>query len=191
MKQTYARNFNEVPKAKDRVAHDDDSHYSRIFVSAVTRASEAVKFFEEKGASCSDGLKRAFFLYMSVKKDAQRLIIEKIARSQGIEVASEYSVSDPVAGTLPKTAEVEDDFHDIFNIVHEIAADELEFYLNYAAVEKDTRINAILLMLADLSKEFLFNVKIWYLNHKDAEYIEYGEFQGSPAPDYQGVPVLD
>ena len=43
-------------------------------------------------------------------------------------------------------------------------------------------------MLADLSKEFLFDVKIWYLNHKDAEYIEYGEFQGSPAPDYQGDP---
>jgi|GEM_PF-2987350 hypothetical protein len=191
MEHIYARNFNEVSKANHHAAHDDDLHYSKIFVSAVNRASEAVRFFEEKGAACSNGLKRAFFLYMSVKKDAQRLIIEKIARSQGIEVASEHSGSDPVAGIGPQTAEVEDDFHDIFNIVHEIAADELEFYLNYAAVEKDTRINAILLMLADLSKEFLFDVKIWYLNHKDAEYIEYGEFQGSPAPDYEGVPALD
>jgi hypothetical protein len=86
---------------------------------------------------------------------------------------------------------VEEELEDIFAFIHEIAADELEFYLNYAAVEKDTRIHSLLLMLADLSKEFLFDVKIWYLNHKEANRILNFGLQEKNLPDYTVEAVLN
>jgi|SRR5271157_5957473 len=146
----------------------------RILTSAARRASEAVVFFEERGAGAEGAVRRAFYSYMGVKKDAQRVIIEKIARSQGIELTpvSACQNVDEQLGTM----EIDEDFEDIFQTVHEVAADELEFYLHYAMVEKDVRINSILLMLADLAKEFLFDVKIWYLNHKEISSVVGADF---------------
>jgi hypothetical protein len=165
--------------------HNKNSQFiGRILASAIRRASEAVKFFEERGALSESLLNRAFFMYMSVKKDAQRVIIEKIARSMGIEIAHVYSALcyDDSYPLIDK--ELDEQFGDIFTIIHGIAADELEYYLNYASVEKDRRKNSILLMLADLSKEFLFDVKIWYLNHKEDNSIYNRDLHESILPDY-------
>jgi hypothetical protein len=160
--------------------------YSRILASAVRRAAEAVIFFNEKGALSDNTVVKTFFLYLSVKKDAQRVIIEKIGRSLGIELTPiYYQSSNEAAGGTDEKAE--EDLYDIFHIVHEVAADELEFYLNYAAVEKDGGINSLLLMLADLAKEFLFDIKIWYLNHKDANESNKPGFKKIVLQDYSVI----
>ncbi len=162
-----------------------------IFEDAVQRASEAIRFFEEKGAASDFVLNRAFFMYMSVKKDAQRLIIEKIALSQGIVQPQAYLRGESGAFRAAETSESEENFQNIFSAVHEIAAEELDFYLNFAAKEKDVRLNAILLMLADLSKEFLFDIKIWYLNHKDAAQMDEGVLCGPEIGRFHPVSILD
>jgi hypothetical protein len=154
-----------------------------IFETALKRSSEAIQFFEKKGAASQNILNRAFFLYLGVKKDAQRMILEKIAVSLGIEV-SVFREEENADNAVELYQEA---YENIFDIVHEIAGDELEFYLNYAAIEDDPRIRSFILMLADFSKEFLFDVKIWYLNHKDAGIVEYSEFPRSPFPDYEVV----
>jgi hypothetical protein len=164
--------------------------YSRILASAVRRASEAVIFFNEKGALCENCVAKTFFLYLSVKKDAQRIIIEKIGRSIGIELTPVYYQSGNGAG-CGTDEKVKEDLYDIFHIVHEVAADELEFYLNYAAVEKDGGINSLLLMLADLAKEFLFDIKIWYLNHKDSNESNKPGFKKIVLQDYSVVTALN
>ena len=148
--------------------HNRNSQLCRILTSAARRASEAVVFFEQREAGSEEVVKRAFYSYMGVKKDAQRMIIEKIARSQGIELAPSSALFKTVEEPGATDLEMDENFEDIFQTIHEVAADELEFYIHYAAVEKDIRINSILLMLVDLAKEFLFDVKIWYLNHKEA-----------------------
>jgi hypothetical protein len=147
---------------------DDENlrRFSIILEGGYKRAHEAILYFDYKAGTCNKMLNKAFYMYLDVKKDAQRTIMEKIARSLGIELA-------PVSGSSHKettpeiTNSVDEEFGDIFKIIHEIAADELEFYLMYASVEKNVRVRSLLLMLADLAKEFLFDVKIWYLNHKD------------------------
>ena len=140
---------------------------SRILTSAAKRATEAVGFFEEKGALSDNVLTRAFYLYMSVKKDAQRAIIWKIVQSLGLEIAPVLGCPQGDDALGERGFEIGESLEDVFGIVHEVAADELEFYISYASVEKDTKVNSILLMLADLAKEFLFDAKIWYLNHKE------------------------
>ncbi len=151
-----------------------DFQLCRILTLAARRASGAVVFFEERGARAEDVVSRGFYSYMGVKKDAQRVIIDKIARSQGIELTplSTRQNVDEQLGAM----EIGEDFENIFRTVHEVAADELEFYLHYATVEKDIQINSILLMLADLAKEFLFDVKIWYLNHKETSSVVRADF---------------
>lgn len=153
---------------------------THIFETGLKRSFEAVKFFEKKGEASQNMLNRAFFLYLSVKKDAQRMILEKIAVSLGIELSlcCEETISDNGFELY------QEEYESIFNIVHEIAADELEFYLNYAAVENDPKIKSFIMLLADLSKEFLFDTKIWYLNHKDYSYKSDAELQETPSSEY-------
>jgi hypothetical protein len=85
----------------------------------------------------------------------------------GVETGYVLGGSHEDDGLEKRGVEIDESLEDIFRIVHEVAADELEFYISYASVEKDMKVNSILLMLADLAKEFLFDAKIWYLNHKE------------------------
>jgi hypothetical protein len=183
MEKIHTRNPISSPQFNKESDDKNTSSFSNILNGSFKRASEAIRFFEKKGSSSKKVINRAFFMYLSVKKDAQRTIVEKIARSLGFEMPfSEY-----LADTEKKykdTGSVEQELEDIFAFIHEIAADELEFYLNYAAVEKDARIHSLLLMLADLSKEFLFDVKIWYLNHKAANRILNIRLNETNLPDY-------
>jgi hypothetical protein len=144
-----------------------------ILTAALKRSAEAVRFFENKGASSQRSLNRAFYLYLGVKKDAQRMILEKIAKSLGIELST--SCDSSIAHDEFKL--YQEEYENIFNIIHEMTADELEFYLNYAAIEPAPKIKNLILMLAELSREFLFDVKIWYLNHKNGPYIKNAELQ--------------
>jgi hypothetical protein len=181
-------------KTRSMISNEEQKiagQYSRILASAVRRAAEAVIFFNEKGALYEDCVAKTFFLYLSVKKDAQRVIIEKIGRSLGIELTSVFFQSGNGAGGGTDEKEREEDLYEIFQIVHEVAADELEFYLNYAAVEKDAGVNSLLLVLADMAKEFLFDIKIWYLNHKDAYNSSKPGFKKNVLQDYSVVTALN
>ncbi|HUI93490.1 MAG TPA: hypothetical protein VLX68_14690 [Chitinivibrionales bacterium] len=167
------------------------SQITRILTSAIKRATEAVTFFEQKECATETLVQKAFYNYLSVKKDAQRVIIEKIVHCLGIELAPRVYLMGEEKISLPPCEGIDEGLEHIFKNVHETAADELEFYLSYAAVEKDERINAILLMLADLSREFLFDVKIWYLNHKKHFIPPKAEKQEIIAPDYTVVTALN
>jgi|WetSurMetagenome_2_1015567.scaffolds.fasta_scaffold00396_28 hypothetical protein len=167
------------PRSAGNPEQDKDLQVWRILSSAARRASEAVVFFEEKAASSENIVVKAFYSYMNVKKDAQRVIIGKIARSQGISLPTMESAQSRSFDFAGGGEESNEDLEDIFRTVHDVAADELEFYINYAALENEYRANSILLMLMDLAKEFLFDVKIWYLNHKESA-LDIG-------PDLQGA----
>jgi hypothetical protein len=169
--------FNEEGKGKNA------SSFSNILNGSFKRASEAVRFFEKKGASSEKVINRAFFMYLGVKKDAQRTIIEKIARSLGFEMSFSYYLPD-AENKYKETGSAEQELEEIFTFIHEIAADELEFYLNYAAVENDPKAHSLLLMMADLAKEFLFDVKIWYINHKEANRVLNFGMQEKKPSDY-------
>jgi hypothetical protein len=164
--------------------------FSIILNGSFKRASEAVRFFEEKGASSGKMINKAFFMYLSVKKDAQRTIMEKVARSLGFEMPFSEYLPD-TENKYKDTGNADQELEVIFAFIHEIAADELEFYLNYAAVENDARTHSLLLMLADLAKEFLFDVKIWYINHKEANRVINFGLQEKNLPDYTIEAVLN
>ena len=190
MDKIHVRNPISSPQFNKESDDKHTSSFSNILNGSFKRASEAIRFFEKKGSSSKKVINRAFFMYLSVKKDAQRTIMEKIARSLGFEMPLGEYLQDP-ENKFRDGDSVEEELEEIFAFIHEIAADELEFYLNYAAVEKDIRIHSLLLMLADLSKEFLFDVKIWYLNHKAANRILNFGLQEKNLPDYTIEAVLN
>jgi hypothetical protein len=162
--------------------YTDNSPFSNVLETAFKRSAEAIKYFENKGETSTRVLNRAFYMYLSVKKEAQRTILQKIAFSLGIELlqASFVSSIDKDFGTN------DEEFDGIFRTIHESAADELEFYLNYAAAENDPRVKSFINMLADLSKEFLFDVKIWYLNHKNPPVAPKFELGQAMSANYAG-----
>lgn len=117
---------------------------------------------------------KAFFMYLGVKKDAQRKLLEKIAHGLGITL----SPHSRVAGKNAMDNVGYESFEGIFTIVNQIASDELEFYENYAALEIDAKVKSFINMLADFSKEFLFDIRIWYLTHKETNESTVNEWQG-------------
>jgi hypothetical protein len=172
-----------------KAGHNADQ-FSNILESGYKRASEAVLFFNEKGALSEKVINKAFFMYLSVKKDAQRTIMQKIARSMGFDMPFSEYLQD-TENKYKDAASAGQELEELFAFVHEIAADELEFYLNYAAVENDIRTHSLLLMLADLAKEFLFDVKIWYINHKEANRIINSGLKEKSYPDFTIEEVLN
>jgi hypothetical protein len=150
------------------MVEENNVQFSAVLEAAIKRSGDAVSFLRNRGEKSRRIINRAFYLYLSVKKDAQRAILEKIAYSLGLEkVLAGKDRSVAGYSTLNENDD-EEEYGTIFKLIYERAADEFEFYLNYAAVEKEPRIRSLIYMLADLSKEFLFDVKIWYLNHKDS-----------------------
>jgi hypothetical protein len=188
MQQTAIFQEKGSPASSIKINEKFDLHFSVILEAALKRSGEAVRFFEKKSETSRRTLIRAFYMYLSVKKEAQRSIIEKIAFSLGLEMV--VSKNNNYLLEIPENSG-EEEYCKIFQTIHEIAADELEFYLNYAAVETDPKIKSFILMLADLSKEFLFDVKIWYLNHKECRLDSNPAMQGLVISDYVVEAVLN
>jgi len=160
---TIDREIDSLPKySRFRRESTYDSQLTSIIETGLRRSYRAVRFFEKEGAESRRNPIKAFYLYLGVKKDAQRVILEKIAFSFGIELLGTYDDGE-INTRVNKFSE---EFETVFNLIHEMAADELEFYLTYAETEKEPKVKSLILMLADLAKEFLFDVKIWYLNHR-------------------------
>jgi hypothetical protein len=178
-----SHNSNGGPKELER--------YSSILTLAVRRASEAIQFFEERGAFTERVPNKSFFLYVSVKKDAQRVIIEKIGHSMGIELDHGHFRPRKYADDRLTNSVFENDFNGIFEIIQEIAADEVEFYLAHAEMEKNGKIRSLLFMLADLAKEFLLDIKLWRLYHKSAPDSSPEGICNSAPRDYAVSPALN
>ncbi len=156
-------------------------HLKHLLEAAFKRSFDAVSFFEKKAASSRDVLSKAFFLYLSVKKDAQRVILKKIAISLGFTLHLHYEESITHEDFKISQEEIED----IYQTVSEVTGKELDFYLTYASVENRPRIKSFILILADLAKEFLFDSKIWFLNHKGHETV--GTFNDPEAVSHQYI----
>ena len=71
-----ARNHISSPLFNKESNDKNASSFSNILKGSFKRASEAVRFFEGKGASSEKMINKAFFMYLGVKKDAQRLLLE-------------------------------------------------------------------------------------------------------------------
>lgn len=148
-------------------------HLTCILESAIKRSFEAVSFFEMQDATCLSADCKAFFMYLGVKKDAQRKLLEKIGTGMGITLSKHRRVTS--INSMDNTGQ--ESYEELFTIVNQIASDELEFYENYAALENDHKVKSFLHMLADFSKEFLFDLKIWYLTHKETKVTNMNEWQ--------------
>jgi hypothetical protein len=186
MEQILVRKQDGSSPLDQRSTEENDLQICNIIAGALKRADEAVRFFEINGVTSKRMLNRAFFMYLNVKKDAQRKMLGRIASSLGIELSLSFEPINPDS----KYESYQEEYGNIFKIIQEITSDELEFYLNYAAVERDQKVKNLILLLADFSKEFLFDVKIWYLNHKECPCIQNAELKTQP-PAYMVETVLN
>jgi hypothetical protein len=186
MKQILFSKQERLSPVIQRCTEENDLQVCNIIAGALKRADEAVRFFEINGVTSKRILNRAFFMYLSVKKDAQRKMLTRIASSLGIELSSSFEPINPDS----KFESYQEEYGNIFKIIQEITSDELEFYLNYAAVEQDPKVKNLILLLADFSKEFLFDVKIWYMNHKECPCIQNAELNPQ-SPAYMVETVLN
>jgi hypothetical protein len=157
---------------------EDSDNFSRRFFqiiqASLNRIQAAKAFFSVGARNAVDPYSKAFFQELESKKDLHRRIIEKIGRDSELlpfpmnadigeemdtaQQSDDYSVS--------QAAELAAHIQNIFEIVYEKALDELDFYLNFLLIEKHPVIASLLLSLANLSKDFLFEAKLRYIEHQ-------------------------
>jgi hypothetical protein len=159
------------------ISEDSDDFSQRFFQitqAALNRTEAAKAFFSSGARNADDSHSKTFFQQLENKKVLHLRIIEKIGRDSELlpfpinsdapehEDAVVYSNDHSVFRTAEPTMHI----RNIFEIVYEKALDELNFYLNFLLLEKHPVITSLLLSLANLSKDFLFEVKLRYLEHQ-------------------------
>jgi hypothetical protein len=154
---------------------ENENNFSKRFfqiIQASLNRTEAAKAFFNLGAqNAVDSNSKAFLQQLESKKDLHCRIIEKIGRNSEIlpfpmiTGKPEYKDTAQHYGdhSVFQAADLATRIHNIFEIVYEKALDELDFYLNFLLIEKHPVISSLLLSLANLSKDFLFEVKLGYL----------------------------
>ncbi len=156
--------------------HPDDfsRRFLNIIQAAQNRAGKAEGFFGRAAVQAADCFGRSFFLQLGAAKALHRRIIEKIRRRSGLEIDSseardieepgpEISSADwPVERAAQSAMQAED----AFELVYEKTMDELDFYLNFLFIETHPIISSLLLSLAGLSKDFLFEAKLRFLEYQ-------------------------
>jgi hypothetical protein len=162
-------------------SEDFSRRFSDIAQAALHRTEAAEAFLHSGVQNAGDFHSGTFFQQLANQKALHRRIIEKIGRD--FELLP-YSMNDDVSEPLDETilfvdhsvssiAELGIRIRNIFEIVYEKALDELNFYLNFLLIEKHPVIASLLLSLANLSKDYLFEVKLRYLERQSQ--IEMGD----------------
>jgi hypothetical protein len=154
--------------------------FFHIIKAALNRTQAAKVFFNIGVRNAVDSHSEAFFQQLENKKDIHSRIIEKIGRDSQLlpfpmnadigEYEDTFQQSDDYS--VFQAAELSKRIQNIFEIVYEKALDELDFYLNFLLIEKHPVISSLLLSLANLSKDFLFEAKVRYLEHQSRIEIE-------------------
>src|SRR5271157_5521845 len=138
--------------------------FSRIINAALRRTFDAENFFAKSAQKSANDVKKSFFSLLSERKASQRIIIDKIRRSFGVERVNTKDGSKMQNRGVD--AHSEEDFRIIFESICEKTVDELDFYINFLSVEKHPMIISLLLMCADLQKDFLFEARVQYFEHQ-------------------------
>jgi|WetSurMetagenome_2_1015567.scaffolds.fasta_scaffold160029_2 hypothetical protein len=159
------------------VSKDADDFYVRFYQiaqAALHRAKAAEAFLRSGVKNAADFHSGAFFQQLVNQKVLHRRIIEKISPDfECAPFAANEDMPEPLDMTISpgdqsvsKTAELRLCLREIFEIVYEKALDELDFYLNFLLVEKHPVMSSLLQSLANLAKDYLFEVKLRYLEHQ-------------------------
>ena len=169
--------FKEYKVVSEFISEDSDDfsrRFLQIIQSALGRAEAAEAFFGSAAQNAPDSVSRAFFLQLANKKALHRRIVEKIGLNAELlscpmnDGESECAKASPPYDSFhsPRAAQPAVLIRNIFELVYEKAMDELDFYLNFVLIEKHPIITSLLFSLANLSKDFLFEVKLRYLEHQ-------------------------
>jgi hypothetical protein len=159
------------------VSEDSDNfseRFSQIIRAALNRSDAAEAFFGFYAQNAFDRYCSSFCQQLADKKALHRRVIEKIGlNSELLPFPADCCVSnygDPVVAPGDPSAFQEGGpavhMQNIFEIVYEKALDELNFYLNFLLIERHPVISSLLLSLANLSKDFLFEAKLRYLEYQ-------------------------
>jgi hypothetical protein len=124
----------------------------------------AEEFLEKRALKSASAINRSYLLLLSEKKAAQRVVIDKISKNFG---AGDSNPRNTDIGREESTEPYDEDgLHRVFETVYEKTIDELDFYINFLLIEHHPIVSSLLLTLVNLSKDFLFEVKIRYLEHQ-------------------------
>ena len=166
--------LNEYKIISEFISKDSDNfspRFLQIIQSAASRAEAAEAFFVLAAQNAFDRASRSFFRRLADKKALHGRIIEKIGinanllsgqmnHGESVYLESSLISGDPYGHQVVEPA---NHLRNIFEMVYEKTMDELNFYLNFLFIEKHPIIASLLFSMANLSRDFLFEVKIGYL----------------------------
>ena len=143
-----------------------DSLFIDIITFAFLKVSESSFYYSEESKISTDRTNKLFLRYLDKKKRNQLKFIKKIAEDSNVDITSYNGHISPENRYLH--------FHlpplknrslkELYTLSYENAKKELEFFQFLTILQKNSMHNSLIITLIDLTKDFLFDVKMGYIN---------------------------
>ena len=158
-----------------------DSLFSDILTFALLKSARGIYYYNNQALYCKNRTNKSFLLYLAEKKRHQLAFLEKIAEKSTNENFSAYEFHNNFNYlNIYITPLFNHSLRDIYTIAYDYVKKELEFFQFLKILPKNDMHHSLLDTLIDLSKDFLFDVKMGYLKmapntniHNHSETIEY------------------
>lgn len=158
-----------------------DSLFSDILTFGLLKSARGIYYYNNQALYCRNKTNKSFLQYLAEKKRHQLAFLEKIAEKSNNENFSSNEFHNNFNYlNIYLTPLFNHSLRDIYNTAYDYAKKELEFFQFLRILQKNAMHHSLLDALIDLSKDFLFDVKMGYLEmvpstdiHNHSDTIEY------------------
>ena len=137
-----------------------------LFKMAFVRNDEAISYFRSQAKKCKNPTSKMFLHFLTGKKREQHIILEKIVSKYNHKISSLINnIPDQKRLLVNQSNDLYlNDIRDIYKFAYEYAINELDFYIHISSLVRNNLAQSALDTLMDLSKDFVFDVRLAYID---------------------------
>jgi hypothetical protein len=146
-----------------------------LFKMAYVRNEEALSYFKKQAQKCKNPANKLFLHFLTGKKREQQLILEQIASKYTARISSYIKQVKKNPGQKRLLINQSSylylkDLEDIYSFAYEYALNELDFYMRISCLVENNLAQSALDTIVDLSKDFIFDVRLAYIDFVSKQY---------------------
>lgn len=160
--------------------------FKDLFKIAYVRNYEAISYFKNQAGKCKNPANKQFLHFLTGKKREQQLLLEKIAFRYNYDISTVTKNKPDEKRILINQSNYLylKSLKEIYAFAYEYAVNELDFYTHVYSYVGNNLAQRTLDTLIDLAKDFIFDVRLAYIDFITKQHIQPFETTGK---GYQSV----
>jgi hypothetical protein len=166
-----------------------------LFKMAYVRNDEAISYFKSQAKKCKNPETKTFLHFLTGKKREQQLLLEKIVSKYNHKISALiHTIPDQKRLLINQSNYLYlKKLKDIYKFAYEYAVNELDFYIHISSLVRNNLAQSALDTLMDLSKDFVFDVRLAYIDFIAKQYTQPFEPTGKNhhSAIYEVLPIIE